>query len=152
MPDRFVAAARAWLGTPWVNGGRTMGVGISCTGLLIMAAREVGIAVDDIPVDEARATGRELKRQLVKYCGPVPLNCARHGDVVLMYGAPPRPGDVTPPTHLGILTQSQPRWHVIHVPRLIEGKTGWCVETRFDPVQQGARGFWRPNAFAGVES
>lgn len=41
--QQFLAQARSWLGVPWVHQGRSRH-GVDCVGLLVCAARELGLA------------------------------------------------------------------------------------------------------------
>jgi NlpC/P60 family putative phage cell wall peptidase len=47
MQERMIAAARGCLGTPFHHQGRMPGVGLDCIGLIVVAARAVGIEVRD---------------------------------------------------------------------------------------------------------
>ena len=52
MADAFVAAARSFVGVPWRHLGRSH-TGVDCIGLVLLAAREVGVDLPD-PVPYAR--------------------------------------------------------------------------------------------------
>lgn len=45
--DRFIAAARACIGTPFHPQGRTLGAGLDCAGLVIVAAAAAGVTLYD---------------------------------------------------------------------------------------------------------
>lgn len=44
--EEFVAAARNWIGTRWLHQGRNR-QGVDCVGLVVVAAADVGIQVQD---------------------------------------------------------------------------------------------------------
>lgn len=43
----IVDVARTYIGTPWHHAARVKGVGIDCSGLLIMVSQDLGIPVED---------------------------------------------------------------------------------------------------------
>lgn len=47
MRSEFIAFARACIDTPFRHQGRVPGVGLDCVGLVVVAAREVGVPVID---------------------------------------------------------------------------------------------------------
>lgn len=59
----IVEAARLYLGTPFKHQGR-YSYGIDCGGLLILAAREMGIYLQDIPGYHRMPDDQELKAAL----------------------------------------------------------------------------------------
>jgi cell wall-associated NlpC family hydrolase len=87
-----VAAARAWLGTPYVKGGRIKGAGVDCETLLEAYLIEIGAASEfDLPVysqDWFCNTEEEHYRdELAKYA-----TCTWEGRCI---GTPPaKPGDI----------------------------------------------------------
>lgn len=46
-PAQVIAAARAWVGVPWVHQGRSRR-GVDCAGLVVMVARELGLSTFDV--------------------------------------------------------------------------------------------------------
>jgi cell wall-associated NlpC family hydrolase len=107
----FVQAARAWVGTPFVHQGRAKGVGADCGGLVVGAAREAGLCVQDVT-----GYGREphrgmlqriLLRQFLVVREPAP------GDLLLMRFA-------AEPQHLAILAGSSIIHAYEHHGRVIE--------------------------------
>lgn len=48
-PDDIIAAARAWLDTPFRHQGRLRGVGCDCIGLVVGVAADLGIVTPDRP-------------------------------------------------------------------------------------------------------
>jgi cell wall-associated NlpC family hydrolase len=127
--DRLIAAARTYLGVPWRHQGRSR-LGIDCVGLLVCAARDCGIEVEDLAAYERVPDGRSLMRLLRRHCAPVSLADAAPGDIALMG---------RPATHVGILTDGFSTLGLIHVPT-----NGRCIEVQFDPAIYRLRGLHRP--------
>jgi cell wall-associated NlpC family hydrolase len=46
-PAEVVATVRAWIGTPWRHQGRSPGLALDCAGLVICAARQLGMVPPD---------------------------------------------------------------------------------------------------------
>ena len=75
-------AARRWLGVTWRHLGRSR-EGIDCIGLVLLAARDCGIAADD-PAPYAREPSSHLLRAgLAAALDEVPIAAARAGDVLV---------------------------------------------------------------------
>jgi len=91
-----VAAARRWIGTPWQHQARVLGAGCDCAGLIIMVARELGLADVDVTGYGTEPDGERLQALCDQYMHRVPLADVRPGDVLLMAFA-------SPPRHLGIV-------------------------------------------------
>jgi cell wall-associated NlpC family hydrolase len=127
--DNFVAAARSYVGVPWRHQGRSR-LGIDCVGLLVCAARDCGLEVEDVTAYERVPDGRSLIRLLRRHCAPAAFADLAAGDIALMG---------RPATHVGILTGGYPPFGLIHVPT-----NGSCVEVRFDAAIHGLRGLYRP--------
>ncbi len=126
--DSFIAAARAYVGVPWRHQGRSRH-GIDCVRLLVCAARDLGIPVDDVRAYQHQPRAHDLARMLRRHCVSVPVANMRRGDIVLMG---------RPSTHVGFLTDGDP-FGLIHVPT-----NGACVEVRFDPDIHRLRAAYRP--------
>lgn len=80
MPADFIAAARSYVGVPFHHQGRTRH-GVDCVGLVVCAAREIGIALadrTDYPRDPNGLLPMEMARQLAA------VESARPGDILLM--------------------------------------------------------------------
>lgn len=78
--DAFVAAARGFLGAPWVHQGRTER-GMDCVGLVVLSMRAIGI---DAPLkaDYGRLQDyRQARRYLEQFCDRV--GSPEIGDIVL---------------------------------------------------------------------
>jgi cell wall-associated NlpC family hydrolase len=91
----LVAAAHAWLETPFRHQGRRRGEGVDCIGLIVGVAADCGIALEDHldypPRARGEALGAELRRQLL------PARLILPGTVLWL-----RFGDF--PTHVGLCT------------------------------------------------
>ena len=101
MADAFVAAARSFVGVPWRHLGRSH-TGVDCIGLVLLAAREVGVDLPD-PVPYAREPqGTRLLEGILGHAARV--SEVRAGDVLLfrmgLYGG-----------HVGIASV-HPAWGV----------------------------------------
>jgi len=79
---RMIAAARACLGTPFHHQGRQPGVGFDCIGLIIVALKAVGIAVNDRTDYGRRPDGKSLIDALESH-GAVAVNTICAGDVLV---------------------------------------------------------------------
>jgi cell wall-associated NlpC family hydrolase len=75
-------AARRWLGVPWRHLGRSR-EGIDCIGLVLLAARDCGIAADDPAPYEREPSSQRLRAGLAAALDEVPIAEARAGDVLV---------------------------------------------------------------------
>lgn len=101
---RIVAAARAWIGTPYLHQASLKGVGCDCLGLLRGVWREViGAEPEPLPAyapDWAEATGLDsLMTTAGRHLRPLALAEANAGDVLLF-----RWREGLPAKHVGLLT------------------------------------------------
>lgn len=94
---RFVAEARALLGTPWRHLGRNP-AGVDCVGLLLLAGARAGLAVPDPPPYTRLPSGYALAEACAAIGRRVPLAEARPGDVLLF-------SDSLYPCHVGLRTE-----------------------------------------------
>lgn len=92
-----VAAARAWLGTPFRHQGRLRGRGCDCAGLLIGVAHDLGLSDFDFTAYGHLPHADTLRRLCDAHMRPIPIADARPGDVLLMRW-------VDEPQHLAIVT------------------------------------------------
>lgn len=104
--ESLIAAARVYLGAPFVHAGRTA-TGVDCVGLLIAAARDAGLADYDYRnysrvVNPAVLLGH-LQRFLRRL--DAPREALLPGDVLLFC-----PG----PQHVALLTAPWPEPRMIH--------------------------------------
>lgn len=78
--EAFVSAARGFIGVPWQHQGRSQR-GVDCVGLVVMAARAIGIEAP-LTADYGRMQDyRQARRYLEQFCDRV--GQAIPGDVVL---------------------------------------------------------------------
>jgi len=92
-----VAAARQWIGTPWVHQQRAKGVAVDCAGLVIGVARELGLVAAQFDIG---GYGRWPDGTLLDKCGdvmtPIERAAMRVGDVLVV-------ATDEEPMHMGIL-------------------------------------------------
>jgi NlpC/P60 family putative phage cell wall peptidase len=84
----IVAAARTWIGTPYVHQASLKGAGCDCLGLVRGVWREIMGSEPEAPPpysrDWAERAGRETLRDAAKrHLLPIDVGAAREGDVVL---------------------------------------------------------------------
>ena len=102
-----IAAARAWLGTPFRHQGRRKGVGVDCAGLIIGVAHDLGISDFDYTAYGHEPDGRTLHRLLAQHMDEVAPGEMAVGDVVFM-------AFQAFPQHLGILADGGRPFSLIH--------------------------------------
>ncbi|GKY88737.1 NlpC/P60 family protein [Sinisalibacter aestuarii] len=112
--DAIVAAARGWIGTPYVHQASCRGAGADCLGLIRGVWREVlggePVAVPAYTPDWSEAGGEELLlRAAAAWLDPVPPGAERSGDVMVFRM---RRGAVA--KHLGILAETGAAPSFIH--------------------------------------
>lgn len=125
MIDRVqvVAAARAWVGTPFRAQQHVRGHGCDCAGLLIGVAKELGEIPADFsagPYKQSPENGK-LRQMLAQHLRAVPLNALEPGHVVSFAYL----GD---PYHVGILVDYGAGLGVVHAVK----SRGKVVEHRLD--------------------
>jgi len=102
--DRIVAAARSWIGTPYVHQASLKGAGCDCLGLLRGIYREVVGREPESPpayaADWAEASDREaMVEAALRHLAPIALDAFAAGDVLLF-----RWRDGSPAKHCAIAT------------------------------------------------
>jgi NlpC/P60 family putative phage cell wall peptidase len=112
--SEVVAAARGWIGTPYLHQCSTRGAGCDCLGLLRGVWREViGAEPEAIPAytqDWSEPQGEErLWRAALRHLTPKPLDAEAPGDVLLFRM---REGAVA--KHLGLQARSGPEASFVH--------------------------------------
>jgi len=113
-PDRVVAVARSWIGTPYVHQGSVHGVGADCLGLLRGVWRTViGAEPEPMPAyteDWAEPSRQEvLRAAAVRWLCEKPLMSEAAGDVLLF-----RMRDGSIAKHLGIQSEIGERAAFVH--------------------------------------
>ncbi|MDP2121745.1 MAG: NlpC/P60 family protein [Hoeflea sp.] len=109
---RVVAAARAWIGTPYRHQGARKGVGCDCLGLVRgvwaeIMGREAERPGAYAPDWAERGCSDRLIEAALRHCGPaIPLAMAGAGDIILF-----RWRDGVSAKHAGILSDAD---HFIH--------------------------------------
>lgn len=140
--DAIVAAARAWIGTPYLHQASLRHVGCDCLGLVRGVWRDaIGAEPEETPpysIDWAEALGAEnLLQAAERHFRRVDLAQFQRGDVLLFRFLPHLPAK-----HLGVATT---REHIVHA------HDGACVvEAPIAP--QWRRRIVAAFAFPGVDS
>lgn len=128
--ERFVAAARACIGTRWVHQGRLPGVGIDCVGLAVVAGAAVGLEFVDSGGYSRAPDGQSLMRALLAN-GTRVRGELQPGDILALSRA-----DI--PAHVAIYTGDG---KIVHAWASIRR----VVEHAYDaPWQDCLRGVFRP--------
>src|SRR3954469_20730264 len=102
----FIAAGRAYLGTPWHHQGRSV-AGVDCIGLVLLAARDAGLAALEPPPYTRLPTDYALAETCAAIGKRAPLDALRDGDVLLF-------SDAHFPCHIGIRTTLRGVPHCLH--------------------------------------
>ena len=114
----IVAAARAWVGTPFGHQGRVLGERIDCAGLIAKTGQAAGLTTYDVTDYGMQPNPKRMKAILDRELILIPINEARAGDVFWMvYGG-------RQPRHLAIFTGAS----IIHAYQ----DAGKCVEHILD--------------------
>ena len=123
---RIVAAARGWIGTPYLHGASARGAGCDCLGLVRGVWRTLeGAEPETVPAyprSEARG-GEILHRAALRHLREIGGEAARPGDLLLFrlrFGMPAR--------HLGLLAAREDGPSFIHA---YEGHG--VIESRLTP-------------------
>jgi NlpC/P60 family putative phage cell wall peptidase len=109
--QRIVAAARGWIGTPYLHQASLKGVGCDCLGLLRGVYRELYSGEPEQPppycADWAEASRREAMADAARrHLTPIPLEAYGAGDVLLFRWRPDLPAK-----HCGIATAREAMVH-----------------------------------------
>lgn len=104
--DRLVAQARSYLGVPWRHQGRTR-AGIDCAGLIVLVARDLGLADYDSTAYGRRAQGQGFVEHFRSQMEGVAVSEARSSDVLVF-------ADQAYPCHCGFLTERLDTPHLLH--------------------------------------
>lgn len=84
--NRFITAARACVGTPFRHQGRLPGIGLDCAGLVIHAAKAIGVTLKDYTGYPDTPFNGMLKRMCDEqiFLREIPKTDALPGDILLM--------------------------------------------------------------------
>jgi NlpC/P60 family putative phage cell wall peptidase len=115
--EQILAAARAWLGTPWRHQGRLKGVAVDCGGLITGVGRELGLLDFDTRAYGRIPDGQQLRALCEQHlvCKSIPE--AAPGDVLLMRFT-------RHPQHLAIVGDLGQPFSLIHA----YADAGFCIE------------------------
>lgn len=78
----MIAAARTCSGTPFHHQGRSIGIGLDCIGLVVVALRAAGITVHDRSDYGRRPDGKSLRAALQEH-GAQSVEEIKAGDILL---------------------------------------------------------------------
>jgi cell wall-associated NlpC family hydrolase len=134
MRDKFIAAAKSYIGTPFHHQGRLPGVGLDCAGVVVCAAAACGIDIRDVRGYGRVPAGGMLEQAVLDHCDRVPLNEIRSSDIMLFCF-------LREPQHLAVFDNGM----LIHA----YSSVGKVVENSFDDVWRARlRGCYRLKAMA----
>lgn len=132
-PNAFVAAARGYLRVPFRHFGRNR-QGLDCVGLLLLALRDAGIAMDEPPKYAKGRRGWDIRAWMRDRFAEVPADAAPLAGDVLLFA------DGLYPAHLGACSTLHLRPHVIHA----HLRAGMVVEEPLaDHLARALRGAFR---------
>lgn len=95
ITEDFANAALGFLGTRYKHQGRLPGLGLDCAGVVVCAARAVGVDVEDVTGYAPRPSGLQLVAALRAHCAEVHDEPERGDILVFSWG-----GDE--PQHLAV--------------------------------------------------
>lgn len=134
--DAIEAAARSYVGVPWVGQGRDHR-GIDCVGVWENAYIEGGMPLERTPATYRGIDSKLLVAVLAKHFRPISHELARHGDLLIYRLFAEREAHMA-----GLVRAGRKEWafNTIHCPGNYK-----VVETRFDPTVGDIKGFytWR---------
>lgn len=102
----ILIAARRWLNVPWKHQGRSRS-GIDCLGLVVLVAKELGIADTDEKTYSRRPDGKELLNRFREEMNEIPLTEIRPGDVLMF-------ADNAYPCHVAFVSEKHGEIYIIH--------------------------------------
>ncbi|HEY6021545.1 MAG TPA: NlpC/P60 family protein [Candidatus Paceibacterota bacterium] len=83
MRRKFISAARGYIGTPFHHQGRLPGVGLDCAGVIVCAAMECGLVIDDVAGYAMVPSNGLLEQAVIKHCYAIERNDVVSGDILL---------------------------------------------------------------------
>ena len=136
LREQLIAAARSYLGTPFHHMARNPPVGVDCAGLVICAAREVGLLPPgfDVPSYSRVPDGVSLLAWCREHLDEVAKETMQAGDVIVV-----SMGEY--PQHIGLLgSYRYGGFSIIHAsaysypPRVIETRLMYSSAFKFSAV------------------
>lgn len=89
--ERFLQAARSYLGTPFHHQGRVPGVGLDCAGVVVCAAREAGMTIADQSGYAHQPFGGLFEQAVLAHADPVSRAQLLPGDLLMFaFGGDPQ--------------------------------------------------------------
>jgi len=113
--EKIVEEARRWIGTPYVNQGRTLGVGADCAFIVAVAA-SLGLEARDVVGYSGVPGDVDMAALVGSCCDEIPIEEAEPGDVLLF--AYPYQG-AAHDSHLALLTEPGRMLHAWAVGRRV---------------------------------
>jgi cell wall-associated NlpC family hydrolase len=83
MRAKFITAVRSYIDTPFHHQGRLPQVGLDCAGVIVCAARECGIAIDDQQGYARTPANGMLEQAVIAHCDRIQLVEVVSGDIML---------------------------------------------------------------------
>lgn len=82
----FVEAVRKYIGLKWVHQGRSRTQGVDCLGLVVLAARDIGMEVEDCTSYRRRPDDQKLLSKVNDHFTAMPAGTELEpGDVLLIH-------------------------------------------------------------------
>lgn len=79
----FVKTARSFIGTPFAHQGRLPGVGLDCAGVVVMAAIENGLQIEDEFGYPEISEDNVFADKVASYCDIIPISECAAGDLMM---------------------------------------------------------------------
>ena len=83
MQRNLAEVARSYIGTPFHHQGRLPGVGLDCAGVVVCAAKECRVIIEDQQNYASTPTNGMLERAVVAHCESIQLADVMSGDLML---------------------------------------------------------------------
>ena len=140
----FVRECRALVGTPYHKQARSDHA-VDCVGLLLVAARRIGIEIDVPPATyNASPDPKMLHSLLMQFMRMVSFGDAEYGDLVRTRWTDGLHGRRDyPATHIGVLADGDDPFSFIHADDLL----GRVAEVRFEETEFPVMSVYRPQIF-----
>lgn len=84
LRNEIVAAARAWVETPYHHMGRVKGHGVDCYGVIEMVGRSLGVYIPQGILYSRIPDEKELLRYMDTYAIRISIGEAKPGDIVIL--------------------------------------------------------------------